>query len=114
MRPLLLLCAALAGCAQPPERMCTDEANAGITVHLLDASGRPVRRQAQGVAREGSYADTTSGDLGILGFAVERPGSYELRVRAEGFQPWDSAGVRVLLGECHVRSVVLRVRLRPA
>ena len=115
MRLPLLLCGALAGCAEPPARMCTQEANAGITVHLLDAaSGQYLRRDAHGVAREGSYADSTSGDLGILGFAVERPGSYDLRVRAEGYQPWDSAGVRVLPGECHVRSVVLRIRLRQA
>jgi hypothetical protein len=48
-----------------------------------------------------------------LGFALERAGTYDVRVGAVGYRPWTLNGVRVRAGRCHVDPVSLTVKLQP-
>lgn len=112
---LVLSAAAASACAPPPPRMCTEEALAAVNVHLIDPrTDAHLRGPATVEVRDGEFAESAAGDLGIVSLAFERAGTYAVRVRAAGFAPWDTAGVRVTEDECHVRPVRLDVRLRPA
>jgi hypothetical protein len=48
-----------------------------------------------------------------LAAADERSGRYTVHIEAEGYQAWDTAGVRATEGSCHVQTARF-TRLTPA
>ena len=98
--------------------VCTNEARAGVIVKVADASsGLPVGSDSVRVGvTEGTYSETRvvapSVAQGGLAMALERSGTYEVRVQATGYEPWTAQNVIVAPDGCHVRSVTLDVRLR--
>ncbi|CAN5274471.1 hypothetical protein BH24GEM2_BH24GEM2_12310 [soil metagenome] len=65
------------------------------------------------VVREGVYADSMRGDLGIVSAASERPGTYHVTVRAPGYRTWTAEGVKATQGRCELIPARLRARLEP-
>lgn len=112
---MLLLAEALTGCdlADVWGHDCTLELRPGIRLHLIDAttSAPIVSDEVEMVAREGSYADTARSGSNQL--AHERAGVYEVEVKAAGYLPWDTSGVVVTEGRCHVRTVDVTAELTP-
>jgi hypothetical protein len=49
-----------------------------------------------------------------LAGAHERAGIYSVQLEAVGYEPWDTAGVRVTEDECHVRTARFTAALEPA
>jgi hypothetical protein len=49
----------------------------------------------------------------LMAAADERPGTYDVTVAVDGYQPWAVAGVEVLAGECHVLTQHLTALLEP-
>ena len=84
---------------------------------LLDKIRAEDTTRVRILVRDGTYEDVRTIRLqewiGPLDFAGERAGSYDLEVRASGYQTWRRNGVRVTKGRCHVGTVVLQVRLVP-
>ena len=48
-----------------------------------------------------------------LGGADERPGTYSVSLEADGWQPWDTAGIVVRSDGCHVQTASFTAELRP-
>lgn len=94
---------------------CSGGALSAVNVTVEDARSR---RRLVGVpvtlvVREGAYADTMRGDLGIVYAASERPGTYHIMVSAPGYQTWTTHGVKVTQGRCGLEPTRLRARLKP-
>ena len=119
LSPLLFLAlAAIGGCGVFEPRVCTLQIEPGIRVTIIDSvSGEPRAADAVALARDGAFVDT----LGPAVFegnvmisrqgADERPGFYEVVVRAPGYAEWvQTAHVRP--GDCHVRGVQLEAQLQ--
>ena len=110
---------ALMGC-EP----CTLSIEPGVEVEVRDRVTQDfIAATPRGVAREGAFQDS----LEVSGFttdapprvtrlmgAQERPGRYVVQVEADGYLPWDTAGVRVEEGECSVRTARFTAALEPA
>jgi hypothetical protein len=90
---------------------CSLSVEPGIQVEVRDrASNQFLTTAARGVAREGSFEDS----LQVSGWSTDVPprvtrldgwvgvGRYTVHLAAEGYQPWDTAGVRVNEGDCGV------------
>lgn len=88
----------------------------GVTSEFLTTTPR-------GVVREGTFEDS----LEVSGYttdvpprvrtligADERPGRYVVQIEADGYLPWDTAGVRVSEDDCHVRTATFTAALDPA
>lgn len=119
---LLVLPAALSGCDDPAGALaCTTEARQAIIVLVRDAvTDAPIASGATLVLRDGSFADSTTspfgnpndnqGGLSPLN-SFERAGTYAVTVRRANYASWDTTGVRVTQGVCHVNTVTLTARL---
>jgi hypothetical protein len=118
-RVLLALPVVVGACDVFDSRVCTAHIAPGISVTITDSvSGEPRAAEAVALAREGAFVDT----LGPAGFqgnvmisrqgAHERPGFYEVVVRAPGYGDWVQTGVIVRPGDCHVNGVQLAARLQ--
>ncbi len=76
----------------------------------------------RGVVQEGNLEDslrvgaTTFENpprvVSLIG-ADERSGRYVVQIEADGYQPWDTAGVEVTADECHVRTERFTATLEP-
>ena len=97
---------------------CTAESSPGIVVHIRDAAGGVLNREAVVVRIEGrgqveepfvGYRD----DLGAVtaGGAHETPGTYRVTIQAPGFRDWIADNVRVTKRGCHVETVKLEAFL---
>ena len=116
---LLALPLVLGACDIFDSQLCTAHIAPGITVTIVDSvSGDPRAAEAVAVAREGTFVDTLrpgghqGGVLISLQGADERPGTYEVVVRAPGYADWVRRNVFVRPGECHVKLVQLEARLQ--
>jgi hypothetical protein len=77
----------------------------------------------RGVVREGTYQDSLRDGgqtldvpprtISLIG-ADERPGRYVVQLEAEGYQPWDTAGVEARESDCHVRTASFTAAMDPA
>lgn len=102
---------ALGACSSSPSDpiVCDASARAGITVTIKDAETmEPLATSARGVVRDGAYVDS----LVLVGAdtraaAFERAGTYSVEVRLAGYQSFNTSGVRVTSGTCHVNAVVV-------
>jgi hypothetical protein len=109
----------LGACSSSPTApiVCDASARAGITVTIKDAETLvPLAANARGVVRDGAYVDSlvlVAPDTRAAAF--ERAGTYSVEVRLTGYQNFNTSGVRVTAGTCHVNAVVvpaLLVKLR--
>jgi hypothetical protein len=118
-----VLASPLAGaCSEPPA--CTRSIIPALFVEVLDGDTEAnVSGITRGVVRDGTYEDSL--DAGALSLddppvalnrlaADERAGNYSVHLEADGYQPWDTAGIRVTRDACHVRGVSLTARLDAA
>ena len=118
-RPLRLTAALMAlfsaGCVDFLGRGCDAMLDRGIAVQIRDArSGAWLAAGASAEVQDGAYIEALQlvGWRGVppndtattLGGADERAGTYTVRVRRPGYQPWERGGVRVHDGECGVRT----------
>ncbi|WP_411280801.1 hypothetical protein [Gemmatimonas sp.] len=97
--------------------VCDASARAGITVTIKDAETMaPLAANARGVVRDGAYVDSlTLTGPDSRAAAYERAGTYSVEVRLTGYQNFNTSGVRVTVGTCHVNAqvvsaVLLKVR----
>jgi uncharacterized lipoprotein YajG len=118
---LLLVVLALAGCDMGA---CTLNIVPAVEVEVRDrVTNQYLAVTPRGVAREGSYADSLRDGgqtldvpprtIFLIG-ADERPGRYVVAVAADGYEPWDTAGVQAHEDDCHVRTARFTAALQPA
>ena len=118
----LLLFPLANACSEPGA--CLANVEPGVEVEVRDAvSDDFLSVVPLGVVREGTYQDslriqaTTLDDpprVVTLAAADERSGRYTVHINAEGYQAWDTAGVNVAQGDCHVQTAQFTARLIPA
>ncbi len=100
-----IVASAIGGCGG----MCPTVAGSGIQVEVRDRqTGAYLATVPRGVVREGTYqdslrvaADLPAGVTMLIG-AFDRPGRYVVQIEADGYLPWDTAGVDVDEGDCGV------------
>lgn len=100
----------------PASLICTDVYLYGLTVEVRDAGTlAPIADGATLTITEGSYVETVTDAWDGTSFAAagERPGTYEVRVTKDGYQPWVRSGVLITGDECHVTPRNLEARLEP-
>lgn len=102
---------------------CTADFRYGLTITVVDSLTGAPPSSATLIARDWAHVDSVgpqaplpSGPQGpavlILSAAGERSGTYDLTVRAAGYQAWTKADVHVSEDECHVQGVALTARLQ--
>ena len=102
---------------------CTADYRFGLTVTVVDSVTSAPPASAVLLARSGAFVDSVGpatpvvGSLNgppvlVLSAAGERPGTYDLTVRAPGYRDWTRTGVEVTADECHVHGVPVTARLR--
>jgi hypothetical protein len=109
-------------CSTSTSPVCTDEFRAGIAVFVNDSlTNAATAAGASLVVREGSYKDSVAApadrpDLNgsPLDAAGERAGTYQVTVTKTGYAPWLKSNVQVTADVCHVHTVTLTARLKPA
>jgi hypothetical protein len=99
-----IVASALNGCGA-----CPTVAGSGVQVEVRDRqTGAYLATVPRGLVRDGNYQDSlrVAGDLPpqvtrLIG-AFDRPGQYVVQIEADGYLPWDTAGVNVNQGDCGV------------
>lgn len=119
MRVLAILLAALIvqGCrVVEPGLVCTDQYVYAVTVEVQDSlAGGPLGSAPTGTLTDGGYRETmeSHSDQFLYG-GGERPGTYDVEVRADGYRLWRVEGVEAGHDGCHVDSIQLLARMVPA
>jgi hypothetical protein len=103
---------------------CPEIARASIAVTVEDSiTAAPIAAGATLIIRDGAFVDSASYPVGQLNAnewalatpnSFERPGTYDVTVRRDGYLQWDREDVEVRMTDCGVAPVVLRARLQPA
>src|SRR6185437_16321632 len=101
-------CIAATACSAPTS-VCTADFRYGLAVRVQDSvSGAWIGSGSTLVAEDGSFRDSvvfptgrTDLDADALPTAGERPGTYSLTLRHDGYVTWSRAGVTVIRGSCH-------------
>jgi hypothetical protein len=121
--PVAALVLGAGACGDGLEPVCLPVVHPGIEVEIRDALTQEFRADAaRGVVQEGPYADSlvivrNDGPQSVpsaLGAAWDRPGTYTVRIERNGYQGWDTSGVRVRAAQCGASTVQLIARLSPA
>ena len=94
---LLALPATACDLLDSPPVICTSSFLMGLHVSVQDSlTGAPAASGAMLIARDGAYSDTATvpfgnedPDRGMLMAAGERPGTYIVTVRKDGYLTWD-------------------------
>jgi hypothetical protein len=114
----------LAGCGPVTgDFNCTADFRFGLNVTVVDSVTSAPPASAVLIARTGAVVDSVGPatpqqlvlngpPVLLLGAAGERPGTYDLTVRAPGYRDWTRNGVRVTADECHVRGIAVTARLQ--
>jgi hypothetical protein len=124
--PFKLLVGALVlgvgACGDGLEPACLPVVRPGIEVEVRDALTEEFRADsARGVAQDRAYVDSLvivrhswpQNVPSALGGAWDRPGTYSVRIERNGYQRWDTSGVRVQADQCGASTVQLVARLSP-
>lgn len=112
--PLLLTLAACSTSA-PTDVVCTMVALPAVTVVVRDADTQAgLAGVARGAVVEGAYIDSLRavGSATTMSAAYERPGTYSVDIRATGYQPFTTTGVKVTKDQCHVITQTVTVNLQ--
>lgn len=118
MRAFAIVLAALIvqGCrVMEPDLVCTDQYVYAVTVEVQDSlTGGPPGSTPTGILAEGQHRETmeSHGDQFLYG-GGERPGTYDVEVRADGYRLWRVEGVEAGHDGCHVESIQLLARMVP-
>ena len=101
---------------------CPLSVEPGLRVEVRDrATGGYIPATPRGVARVGTFQDS----LDVSGFSADVPprvttldgsvpvGRYTVHLAAEGYQPWDTAGVQVREGDCGIVTSSFTAALQP-
>ena len=104
------------------DQFCPGDVAPGIVVQVRDAATEvSVAALARGEIRSGSYTDSLApyevdaeGILTSLTAGRGRPGTYEIRIEAEGYHPWVRTGVVVGSYACGAVTENVRADLVPA
>jgi hypothetical protein len=112
----------LSACGITDGAICTTSVEPGIIVIVEDSTtGLPAAASVNGVLIEGLYTDSLTpygsdghGNITSLAGAYERGGNYAVLLQAPNYYSWTRGGIRVLAGSCHVHTITLTARLRPA
>lgn len=123
---LLLLMVALSACDSTSNEpiACPAIITPAIEVEVRHAeTSAPEAEGAVVIATDGAYTDTLDagksveyqGQLVLLSLAGanERPGTYDVVVKKQGFETWTRTGVEPEVGECGVQTEVLEADLIP-
>ncbi len=120
LRAWLLLSFWLSGCSLVDPVVCTTSVEPALIVEVRDAeSGEPAALGAVAEVTDGEYKEELvlhsvyDADLLIFAGPPERAGNYHLTVIKSGYYTWERPGINVTRDECHVRTVQVRVDLRP-
>jgi hypothetical protein len=111
---IVALGAFLTACDERPT-VCNYNLVYGLTIVVTDsANGNPlVGLETIVEARDGAYVDTLEQvSASEYSDARERAGTYSVRVQRLGYRTWETNGIRVRQGECHVIPVRLNARLQ--
>lgn len=103
---------------------CTGDEAPAVLIRVRDATTMaPAAYGVRGVVRDGSYSDSlrvtrwvgTIDSAGALGLSAanERSGRYAVSMERNGYVPWDTVGIIVDRGLCHVHTVEFNVVLHP-
>lgn len=117
---LLLFALASLGCRLGPES-CDTGVEPAIDVVIADAlTGAPLANNAAGLVEAGTFVDSLrpyrdNGTGQLISRATTRtpPGTYNVRVTHDGYEPWVLANVRVRAGACGMETRVLTAELQP-
>ncbi|MDE2753642.1 MAG: hypothetical protein OXI83_13775 [Gemmatimonadota bacterium] len=85
----------------------------GMVGYIEDSlTGGPPASPPTGTLTDGPYRETmeSHGDQFLYG-GGERPGTYDVELRADGYRPWRVEGVEAGHDGCHVENVELLARL---
>jgi hypothetical protein len=114
----LVVCISGAACELPVD--CDTGVEPTIDVIITDSvTGEPRAREAWGDAASGGFTDSlrlhlATGNLVWLSRAAWVPGGvYTVRVFADGYAPWQRAGVRSRSERCGTVTVTIEARLVP-
>jgi hypothetical protein len=95
--------------------VCTEEFVYGVSVTVTDAESNEPVTDATLTLTDGEYTEVMEHfGSGQYGGAGERPGTYTLRVDAEGYESKTTEQLVVTAGICHVNPVVLDISLPPS
>jgi hypothetical protein len=125
---LVLASVGLASCHNPfaGAYACPAVISPAIVVEIRDArTGAPLANDAKGAVHDGAYVDslapyegTGSGAGPLVLFsrraADERPGNYSVEVNHAGYRAWTRTGVRVVSGQCGVKTRRVSASLEPS
>lgn len=95
---------------------CTEQAEYGLSIQVVDSSNQEPICDALVVAKDGSYSETLvrpGGSPCLYAGAIERPGTYRIEASRDGYLPNTLDGVAVTKGECHVEPEVRTISLEP-
>jgi hypothetical protein len=104
VRWLLRQGALLMAASCSPAGKCTEEAEFGLTIHVVDSSNQEPICDAAVVAKDGSYSETLvhpGGSQCQYAGAIERSGTYRIKASREGYLP-NSLDAVAVTKECHV------------
>jgi len=103
--------------------VCTLEARAGLVIAVEDSvsgskgpfTGVSYVAKDTSAYRDSTFLATVPAQVGgspfFVGLAYERPGKFDVTVRATGYRAWVRTGVEVTKDQCHVIPVSLTARL---
>lgn len=98
----------------PKSFACTEQAVAGVSVRVIDATTNQPIADATLTLTAADYAETLEAGLnGWYGGAAERADTYDLSITAEGYSTVNVEDITVTQGICHVNTVDLHVELQP-
>jgi hypothetical protein len=101
--------------------LCDTSIPPAIEVVILDAvTNAPRAEDAVGIVQAGTFVDTLrparSDGTHLLSRATTQtgPGTYDVLITHEGYEPWSLANVRVGTGRCGMETHALTAELQPA
>jgi hypothetical protein len=119
---LLVICVLVVPLAACNFEACNTGAYPGLEVEVRDrATDEFLTSAPQGVAQSGTFQSF----LEVAGFSNDvpprvttlignvGPGRYDVHLTADGYQSWDTAGVRVSRDDCGIRTTSFTASLQP-
>ena len=85
------------GCVHNPVQVCVDAVMPAVAVTVQDsATHAPIALElVGGILRDGKYMDQMQRRGSMLVGGDDRPGNYEVEIRAVGYQVWTRSGILV-------------------
>jgi hypothetical protein len=99
--------------------VCTDSIDPGIEMEVVDAvTNVSLAQDAVAMLTSQDYSEQmvicyvdATGKATTLCGAYERPGTYNIQVTVNGYEPWSQASIVVASSVCHVTKTRLTARI---